>query len=64
MTRQVTDRQGKLIGRIDETSSATLYYTATGRYLGKFFDGKTVDERGVLVGRGDQGMGLIHDAND
>jgi len=60
----IKDRQGKLIGRVDENSTNTSYYDARGRFVGKYFDGKTYEASGRLYGNGDQGMALIREANE
>lgn len=62
MTKYIRDNTGKNIGRVETRSNSTEYYTATGRYLGKFTEGKTLDARGRLVGSGDHGVGLIYDS--
>jgi YD repeat-containing protein len=62
-TEYIKDRQGKLIGRIDENSSNTSYFDARGRLVAKVIDGKTYEASGRLYGSGDQGAALVREAN-
>ena len=53
-TQNLTDANGRLIGRIDTTGNTSRLTDANGRLLG-YYDpssNKTTDENGSLVGQG------------
>ena len=68
MKENITDFYGRIIGHLDRDPvsgivTATDFY---GSILGKYIPNcdQTFDFYGVIVGRGDQTMGLIHKANN
>jgi hypothetical protein len=57
MTKYITDRTGKVIGRMDEDK----VYDRAGKYEGRYnkSENRTYDRTGKYIGQGDQRMVLL-----
>lgn len=64
MRRDIKNRNGKIIGRIEERGLQMLHiWDANGNILGRYdtVGDMTYDKNGNTVGRGDQRMLLLND---
>jgi hypothetical protein len=59
MTREIRDRTGRCIGRIQDLGNVVVYMNARSEVVARVQNGKTYDRAGRYVGPGDQGMRML-----
>ena len=57
----IRNREGRVIGYIDNRGNKTVYLTAGGRVVGYVVENRTFDVGGRFIGFGDLGAMLLDD---
>jgi hypothetical protein len=57
----IRNREGRVIGYIDNRGNKTVYLTVGGRVVGYVFENRTFDVGGRFIGYGDLGVMLLDD---
>jgi len=55
----IKNARGEVIGRVEDRGDRKTYSNARGQIVGRYVNGQTLNGEGRLVGKGDQGIGLI-----
>jgi len=66
MRKPILDKSGKVVGwtMTQEGSGTTTYLDGSGKVEGRVVNGRTLDENGSFVGKGDQALRLFGENND